>query len=180
MALGDLNPFQYNPEFKQPLQCSFLKHCGKRRNGWQPVFSSFPTLFSTLSESKSTLLPYLICCLQIILNFEFLLFGKELTHNHILKLYIGKVTRLHPDSDRSFDLIWFWTAKFWLLKIFGWRHPSSYNEGETANYTVKDTKLCKHLHHFQSQLLFFHQSQPSVLEKTLGMCPTLLRLRTFL
>ena len=65
----------------------------------------------------------LICCLQIILKFEFLLFGTELTHNHILKLYIGEVTRLHPYSDWSIDSIRFWTTKFWLLKIFGWRHP---------------------------------------------------------
>ena len=34
---------------------------------------------------------------------------------------VGNQTTTH--SDRSIDSIWFWTTKFWLLKIFGWRHP---------------------------------------------------------
>ena len=34
----------------------------------------------------------------------------------------GNQTTAH--SDRSIDSIWFWTTKFWLLKIFGWCHPS--------------------------------------------------------
>ena len=26
--------YTYNSEFKQPLQCSFVKHCSERRKGW--------------------------------------------------------------------------------------------------------------------------------------------------
>ena len=35
----------------------------------------------------------------------------------------GNQTTAH--SDRSIDSIPFLTTKFWLLKIFGWRHPSN-------------------------------------------------------
>ena len=31
---------------------AFSKHCGKRRKCWQPAFSHFPTMFSTLSNTE--------------------------------------------------------------------------------------------------------------------------------
>ena len=42
----ELNPFN-NPE-----QEALWKHSGKRRKCWLPAFSSFPTMFSTLSKTK--------------------------------------------------------------------------------------------------------------------------------
>ena len=36
----------------------------------------------------------------------------------------GNQTTAH--SDQSIDSIPFWTTKFWLLKLFGWRHPRQY------------------------------------------------------
>ena len=43
----------------------------------------------------------------------------------------GNQTTAH--SDRSIDSIRFWTTKFWLLKIFGWRHPSYIGQCKTSD-----------------------------------------------
>ena len=37
------------PNFNDPEEIGFGKHCGKRRTCWSPACSPFPTVFSTLS-----------------------------------------------------------------------------------------------------------------------------------
>ena len=38
--------------FNDPKEEGFGKHCEKRRKCWQPAFSPFPTVFSTLSKRE--------------------------------------------------------------------------------------------------------------------------------
>ena len=42
--------------FNDPKEEGFGKHCGKRRKCWQPAFSPFPTVFSTLSKREIIIL----------------------------------------------------------------------------------------------------------------------------
>ena len=44
------------PTFNDPKEEGFGKHCGKRRKCWKPAFSPFPTVFSTLEQSKIIIL----------------------------------------------------------------------------------------------------------------------------
>ena len=46
----------HNPTFNDSEKKVFWKHCGKRRKCWIPAFSSFPTMFSTLSKTKIIIL----------------------------------------------------------------------------------------------------------------------------
>ena len=44
------------PTYNDPKEEGFGKHCGKRRKCWQPAFSPFPTVFSSLSKREIIIL----------------------------------------------------------------------------------------------------------------------------
>ena len=63
----------------------FEKHCGKRRKCWQPAFSPFPTLFSTLSKKEYVILATFNLssanAFKLVTS-KILSFGKGLTLSH--------------------------------------------------------------------------------------------------
>ena len=67
------------PTFNHPEK-ALLKHSGKRRKCWLPAFSPFPTMFSTLSTSKTIILATFILLSANVFNLdqaEILSFGKD-------------------------------------------------------------------------------------------------------
>ena len=56
-----LTHLPHNPTFNNPKEEGFGKHCGKRRKSWQPAFSPFPTVFSTLSRRELVMLVIFNC-----------------------------------------------------------------------------------------------------------------------
>ena len=52
-SLTILTLYHTIPTFNDPKEEDFGKHCGKRRKCWSPAFSSFPTVFSALSQREN-------------------------------------------------------------------------------------------------------------------------------
>ena len=54
------------PTVNDPVGKAFSKHYGKRRKCWQPAFSPFPIMFSTLPKQISSFYSHLFCRLQML------------------------------------------------------------------------------------------------------------------
>ena len=68
-------------QFNDPVKEAFWKHCRKRRKCWEPAFSPFPTMFSTLSKTNFNFSPAFILSSANAFNLDqskILSFGKEL------------------------------------------------------------------------------------------------------
>ena len=103
---GSLTLYHTIPTFNNPKEEAFGKHCGKRRKCWKPAFSPFPTVFSTLEQSKIIILTMFNLSSAnafTMVTSKSLSFGKGLirvvkTWNHVVKM----VTLPHkPDSGFS-------------------------------------------------------------------------------
>ena len=78
------------PTFNDPKKAAFWKHCRKRRKCWSPVFSPFPTMFSTHPKLISIFLLIFILLSANALNLDqskILSFGKELTLYHTIQTF---------------------------------------------------------------------------------------------
>ena len=51
LIIVSFNPYHTIMTLTTLYQLTFSKHCGKRRKCWQPAFSPFPTMFSSLQET---------------------------------------------------------------------------------------------------------------------------------
>ena len=78
-----LTLYYTTPNWNDPLEEAFWKHCGKRIKCWLPAFSPFPTMFFTRSITEIISLAMFIMSSANPLNlikFEKFLFGKGLRH----------------------------------------------------------------------------------------------------
>ena len=76
-----VNSLHTIPTFNDRKEEGFGKHCGIRKKCWQPAFSSFPTVFSTLSQREFVILARLNLSPSNAFNFVMsknLSFGKGL------------------------------------------------------------------------------------------------------
>ena len=111
-----LNSLPHNPDFLYPEE-GRGKHCGKRRKCWQPAFSPFPTVFSTLSQRVIVIFATFNLssanCFQFG-HIQILSFGKELMHLHDVsyqatRIYgpiksISSTNQMKNDVERSFNM----------------------------------------------------------------------------
>ena len=103
----ELTLYHTIPTFNNLEKEDFWKHCGKRQKCWQPTYSPFSTMFSSLPKTNVNFLvtPTLSSANAFNLDqSKTLLFGKELS-DHCIQFYIAPAVQLgHTLFSHAFFL----------------------------------------------------------------------------